>query len=83
VVLHIEAALQYVGVARVLPTVAVADAADNTSVSAHVRPYGSQRLNSFVSRNSERWGMRADRVGDLGRRQVRIILFGHSSVGMA
>ena len=36
-----------------------------------------------IDRDAKRWEMRADRVGDVGRRKVRIVLFRHARVGMA
>ena len=33
--------------------------------------------------NAERWEMRADRLGDVGRRQMRVMLFGHAGIGTA
>jgi hypothetical protein len=33
-------------------------------------------------RDAKRWEMRADRVGDVARRQVRVVLFGHPRVGV-
>ena len=43
----------------------------------------SQRLNSFASPNPERRKMGADRVGDVGRGQMRIVLLSHPSIGVA
>ena len=42
-----------------------------------------QRHDALVTTDTEHWEMRADRVGDVARRQVRIVLFGHPRVGMA
>ena len=33
-------------------------------------------------RDAKRWEMRADRVGDVARRQARVVLFGHPRVGV-
>src|SRR5262249_9646869 len=45
--------------------------------------FAPYRCHGVLSRNSERWKMGANRVRDVARRQVRVVLFGHPRVGMA
>ena len=42
-----------------------------------------QRDNRLVTSNAERWEVRADRVGDVRRRKVRVVLFRHPRIRMA
>jgi len=42
----------------------------------------SPRGDDCSVRDAKRWEMRADRVGDVTRRQVRVVLFGHPRVGV-
>ena len=40
------------------------------------------RSDAGISRNAKRRKMSADRVGDVRRRQMRVVLFGHPRIGM-
>src|SRR6516225_8135176 len=42
----------------------------------------SQRHDRFLTTDTKRRKVRADCVGDIGRGQVRVVLFGHPRIGM-
>jgi len=48
-----------------------------------VRSPSLQGRNACLTCNTQRWEMCADRVGDVARRQVRIVLLRHPRVGVA
>ena len=44
---------------------------------------GRYRVAKLLCRGPEPWRRRTDRIGDIGRRQVSVVLFDHARIGVA